>query len=181
MTRASQAPYYLAMAIYLGLNAVLWFILNQTVNGNLSDIYMVASIVAGLTCVSCVFYAFAEDDGADTTSADVKIPFINLVIPKWFYYLASISVMTARMYFGYESNHNATGTESLWGFAWIVATLIVFLATLPNVKVYINTRKVAANNRAALAAAEVAAARAFTANYGASGKAADGSGEGQAK
>jgi hypothetical protein len=160
MTRASQAPYYFIMSIYLGINAFLWLTLSQTVTGNLSDVYLVASFVAGITCAAGVFYAFAEDDGADTTSADVKIPFLQLTIPKWFYYFASMAVMAARMYFGYLSNHNGTGVASLWGYAWILATLIVFFATLPNVKIYFATRQVAAKNRAAIAAAEVAQARA---------------------
>jgi hypothetical protein len=163
MTRASQAPYYIIMSVYLGMNAFLWFLLNQTVTGNLSDIYMVASMVAGLTCASCVLYAFAEDDGSDTTNADVKIPFIQVTIPKWFFYIASFCVMTARLYFGYESNHNSTGVESLWGYAWIVATLIVFFATFPNAKIYFKARAVAAKNRAKLEAQEAAAAKAAAA------------------
>jgi hypothetical protein len=159
MSRASQAPYYLIMSIYLGVNAFLWFMLNQTVTGNMSDVYLVSSLVAGLTCASGIFYAFAEDDGNDTTSADVMIPFIQLTIPKWFYYIASIVVMAARLWFGYQSNHNATGIESLWGYVWIVATLIVFFATLPNAKLYFKTRSVASKNRSRLAELEAMSAK----------------------
>src|ERR1700692_1261671 len=118
MSRVSQAPYYIMMSVYLGINSFLWFVLNQTVTGNLSDVYLISSIVAGLLAVVCVLYVILEDDGKDTISADVRIPLIQLTVPKWFFYLASFAVMGARGYFAYESNHNATGAESLWGFVW---------------------------------------------------------------
>jgi hypothetical protein len=160
MTKASQIPYHIMMAVYLGLNAFIWAGLNQTVTGDMSNVYLFSSIVAGLLAVVAVLYIFLENTGHDTLSADVKVPLIQLTVPKWFFYLGSFAAMGARGYFAYMSNNHGTGFESLWGYVWILATGILFLATFPNAKVYFKTKAIAAQNRAKLREQEDARAKA---------------------
>ena len=44
---ATQVPYYIGVGAYLGINAFIYFVLNQTVTGGLSDVYLGASTACG--------------------------------------------------------------------------------------------------------------------------------------
>jgi hypothetical protein len=151
--RMSQVPYYLAMFAYLALNAFIYFVLNQTVTGYLSDVYLVASFGCGLLAAAAFFYMVLEDDGEDTLDANVTIPYVNVTISKPLWYLGALAAMGVRGYFAYQSNHNATGAESVWGYVWLMGTAVLFLMTWPNAKAHFKARATAARNRAKAEAA----------------------------
>lgn len=153
MSKASQVPYYLFSAIFLGLNAFVFFCLNQGVTGGLSDVYLASSIACGFLAAVSMIYLALEDDGRDATEADVT--FLNICVPKWFWYMGLFAAIGVRSYFAYMSNHYATGGESVWGFAWIIASILLFLMTFPNAKLYFKKRaRIAAANRASAALAQ---------------------------
>jgi hypothetical protein len=151
---AKQIPYYIAMTVYLGLNAVIYFFQNQTVTGYLSDVYLVASFLCGFLAFASFMYCLLEDTGADTLSASVSV--LGITLSKAVWYIGVVACIGVRGYFAYMSNHNATGAESVWGYVWIVGSVVLFLMTFPNMKAHLKARALAAQNRAKLAAREAA-------------------------
>jgi magnesium-transporting ATPase (P-type) len=159
-SKASQIPYYIAMTVYLGFNALIYFVQNQTVTGGLSDVYLVASFVCGFMAFASFLYMILEDNGADTLSASVTV--LGITLSKMVWYLGVFAAIGVRAYFAYLSNHNATGAESVWGYVWLVSSVILLLMTFPNAKLYFKTKAVAAANQAKLEAMAAAQAKAET-------------------
>ena len=159
---ASNSLFLLVCTVYLGLNSFLFFVQNQTVTGQMSDIYLGGSLISGLLAVVAALYMMMEDTGVDSTSADVTVPIINLCVPKWFFYIMLYVAVGVRLVLAYQSNHNTTGAESVWGYVWIVASLIIALGVWPNAAAYFRARgRISQEKREAAedAKAEEAAAR----------------------
>jgi hypothetical protein len=143
----SARLYYIIVAIYMGLNAFIFFVQNSMVTGAMSDVYLAASIGAGFLSYAAVIYAILEDQGSNTLNADCML-FPGVRLPKTIWYLGVLALIGVRGYFAYLSNHYASGAESVWGYVWIVASFILFLMTFPNAKTYLKAKAVAAQNRA---------------------------------
>ena len=150
--KANQVPYYIAMTVYLGLNAFIYFVQNQLVTGYMSDVYLASSFGCGLLAVASFLYLLLEDQGANTLDASVSFIGINLNKAVW--YLGVIAAIGVRGYFAYQTNHNTTGAESVWGYVWLGASVVLFLMTFPNAKQHLKAKAQAAQNRAKLAAQE---------------------------
>lgn len=146
-SRISTIPYYIATAIFQILTGVLWVGMNTVSSGTASIEYMVASIAAfGLAAVS-ILYVLFEQDGADISEADIILPLVNLEFPKWLWYFGSFAVIGGRLYFSFVENMNSTGIESIYSYVWIVASFLLFLATIGNGNKYLKNRAIAASNR----------------------------------
>lgn len=157
MTKANSIPYYISMAVYLVFNALIYFGLNQTVTGTLSDVYLGATAVTGLLAAISVVYIIFEDAGEDASEADVEL--LGITFKKWVWYVGCIVAIGARLYFAYDSNHNATGGESVWGAVWFISSLVLLLMTWGNAKKYFkNLARLAQQRKKEEAAARATAA-----------------------
>jgi hypothetical protein len=154
MTRASNAIYYLIMAVFFGVVGFEWFVQNTSTTGNLSTIYQFASYAAIALAVVSVLSIFLENDGIDVTEADIEIPFIGLAFPKWLYYILALLIMAGQFYSAVMMNRNSTGFASTVSFIWTPVSLVLLLATIGNCKGYFKKRALAAANRARQAARE---------------------------
>jgi hypothetical protein len=157
MTRASNAIYYVIMAVFFGVVAFQWYIQNTVTTGNISTIYQFASYGAGALGIVSLISIFLEDDGIDTTEADIEIPFIGLTFPKWLYYILAIAIMGGQFYSAVVLNRNSTGFVSTLAFIWTPVCLVLLLATIGNSKHYLANRARAAANRARALAKEAQA------------------------
>ena len=137
---ASNSLFLLICTVYLGLNSFLFFVQNQTVTGTMSDVYLGGSLLSGLLAGVAFMYMTMEDTGIDSASADVTVPIIALTVPKWFFYIMLYVAVGVRLALAYQSNHNTTGAESVWGYVWIVASLIIALGVWPNAGAYFRAR-----------------------------------------
>jgi hypothetical protein len=147
MSRASNAVYYIIMAIFQGIIAFQWYVKNTITTGNVSTAYMLASYGAIALTVVSVLSIFLENDNIDTTELDMRIPFIGLTFPKWLYYILSFCIILGQLYSAVIENRNTEGFESTYAFIWVGLSLVMVLATYSNCKGYMKKRAIVAANK----------------------------------
>lgn len=134
----ARVPYYIAVAIFMGLVALVSYVNNTTSTGLMSDAHLAMLVVTGcLTCLS-IFYAFRAQSG-DDDDADAEIA--GLPVGKVYYYYAVLAIAAWRAVVGYQLNHNAVGIESTYGILWIGGSVALALFTWANYRSY--TKKIA--------------------------------------
>jgi hypothetical protein len=129
----ARVPYYISVAIFSFLAALVSFYNNTVETGVLSDLYlllMVASIALG---GASVVYAITAQSGSDD---EVDLEVAGLQFGKTYYYGGVIALAIYRLAAGYHENHTGTGLQSVWGILWLLGSLGILVFTYANYKSY---------------------------------------------
>lgn len=130
-----QAPFYIVMLIYQGLCGFIYMGLNQTVTGQMSKVYLFASIICYILAAASFAYMVLENDNVDA-DVDITIPWIDIPLPKPIWYILCVMSIGYRGWEALETNTNSTGFESIWGYLWVVGSLLAILMLLSNAVKY---------------------------------------------
>jgi hypothetical protein len=134
----ARVPYYIAVAVFMGIVAFVSYINNTLHTGIESDIYLGIMVVAGsLSLLSVNYMLFAKDGNDDEVDTEVA----GLPVSKSYYYLGVLAISAWRAVVGYQLNHSGVGIQSTYGIIWILSSVAVALFTWANYKSY--TKRVA--------------------------------------
>lgn len=127
----ARVPYYICVAIFCGLTALVCFWNNATAVGVISDLYLAAMIVSGcLAGASVLFMVIAKAGDDDEAGLEVA----GVPIGKQAYYVGVLVIALWRIIAGYQMNHLYTGIHAVYGVLWLLAGIGVAIFTYANYK-----------------------------------------------
>lgn len=129
----ARVPYYIAVAVFTGLSALVAYYNNTTVTGITSDIYLLVMVASVVLCGASILYLFTARGGHDD---EVDLHVAGLQFGKSFYYFGVIALALYRIAVGYVENHAGTGLQSTWGILWLLSGIGILAFTYANYKSY---------------------------------------------
>lgn len=130
----ARVPYYIAVAIFMALVAIVSYVNNTKVTGIESDFYLVVMVISACLAGISVIYLFMSQAGEDD---EVGVMIGSLPFGKVYYYVAVIVIAIWRIIVGYQMNHHSTGIESTYGILWLIAGVAITLFTWANYRSYV--------------------------------------------
>lgn len=129
----ARQPYYITVAVFGALCAVVGWWNNTLSTGYMSDVFLAITVGSvGVAFASLVYLGVSmsgEDDEQDIEVA-------GLQMGKEVYYLAVLALCGWRAVSGYDDNHNTTGLSSTWGMIWLLVSVFIAIFTWANYKSY---------------------------------------------
>jgi hypothetical protein len=129
----ARVPYYIAVAVFMALVAIVSYVNNTKSTGLASDFYLIAMIVSAALGAISVVYLFMSQAGEDD---EVGVMVGSLPFGKAYYYLGVLAIAVWRIIVGFVMNHHATGVASTYGVFWLLAGVGIALFTWANYRSY---------------------------------------------
>jgi hypothetical protein len=137
----ARVPYYIAVAVFMGIVAFVSYVQNTLSTGIMSDVYLAVMAAAiSLSLLSVNYMFFAKDGNDDEVDTEVA----GLPISKSYYYIGVLGISAWRAVVGYQLNHSGTGIESTYGVVWIFTAVVLGVFTWANYKSYSKKKVVSA-------------------------------------
>lgn len=131
----ARVPYYIAVAIFMGLVAIVSYVNNTKATGLESDFYLAAMVISAALAGISLVYLFMSQAGEDD---EVGVTVGGLPFGKAYYYLGVLGVAVWRVIVGYQMNHHATGVGSTYGILWLIAGVGIALFTWANYRSFVS-------------------------------------------